>query len=66
MRLFPERRQSLRILTLKNAAWLLGILLALFIAYSIYNELRPAQRLGERRGGPPPPAATRGSHIAYG
>ena len=41
MRLLPERRQHLRIVTLKNAAWLLGGLIVLFIALSVWNELRP-------------------------
>jgi hypothetical protein len=40
-RKFPERRHSTRLLTLKNAAWIFGGLLALFIAYSSYNEMRP-------------------------
>ncbi|HEV7239359.1 MAG TPA: hypothetical protein VGQ36_08975 [Thermoanaerobaculia bacterium] len=40
-RKFPERRHSTRFLTLKNAAWIFGGLLALFIAYSAYNEMRP-------------------------
>lgn len=37
---FPERRRRIRLLTLKNAAWFLGGLFVLFIAYSSYNELR--------------------------
>src|SRR5687768_8566071 len=38
-RKFPERRQSTRFLTLKNAAWVFGGLFVLFIVYSTYNEL---------------------------
>ncbi len=48
----PERRQRLRFLTLKNAAWFFGALFLLFIAYSLYNELRPRdasrEQLSER------------------
>ena len=41
MRLLPERRQHLRIVTLKNAMWLFVALSVLFIAFSAWNELRP-------------------------
>jgi len=34
----------MRFLTLKNAAWVLGGLFVLFIAYSAYNELRPGNK----------------------
>jgi len=47
-RRFPERRQSTRFLTLKNAAWFFGGLFALFIAYSSYNELSPRNESRER------------------
>lgn len=51
---FPERRQRVRVITLKNVAWLSGALFLLFLAYSLYNELRPRnasqERLYERRG----------------
>ena len=56
-RKFPERRQGIRFLTLKNAAWVLGGLVVLFIAYSSYNELRPPnasrKRLYERSSAGP-------------
>ncbi|HEX8251626.1 MAG TPA: hypothetical protein VF846_00650 [Thermoanaerobaculia bacterium] len=39
-RLQPERRSSVRILTLKNAGWLTLALLVLFITYSTYMEHR--------------------------
>ena len=48
MQLLPERRQHLRIITLKNAAWLLGGLIALFVAFSTWNELRPRDPARER------------------
>ena len=61
MRLLPERRRHWRLVTLRNAAWLLGGLIVLFIAVSAWNELRPPDRSGERlyqRGsGDTPPAA---------
>lgn len=61
MRLFPERRQHLRIVTLKNAAWLLGALIVFFLAYSTWNELRPRdpsrERLYERSSAGTTPAA---------
>ncbi len=37
----PERRRRLRLVTLKNAAWIFAGLLAIFIAVSTFNELRP-------------------------
>lgn len=62
VRLLPERRQHLRIVTLKNAAWLLGGLIVLFLAVSAWNELRPAdasrERLYERGSGATTPATT--------
>ena len=48
MRLLPERRQHVRIVTLKNAAWLLGGLIVLFLVVSLWNELRPADPSRER------------------
>lgn len=63
MRLLSERRQHLRIVTLKNAAWLLGGLVVFFIAFSAWNELRPAdpsrERLYERGGTPTTRSAAR-------
>lgn len=41
MHLLPERRQHLRILTLKNAGWVVLGSILLFLAYSAWNELRP-------------------------
>jgi hypothetical protein len=67
MRLLPERRRRLRIVTLKNAAWLLGALIVLFIAVSTWNELRPGDPAGgllsrdtadTTPGTPPRPSAT--------
>lgn len=61
MQLIPERRQHVRIVTLKNAAWLLGGLIVLFLAFSAWNELRPGdpsrERLSQRGSGGTPPAA---------
>jgi hypothetical protein len=61
MRLLPERRRHWRVVTLKNAAWLLGGLIVLFIAVSAWNEIRPGapsgERLYERGSGDTPPAA---------
>ena len=61
MRLLPERRQHVRIVTLKNAAWLLGGSIVLFLAISAWNELRPRdpsrQRLYERGSAATTPAA---------
>jgi hypothetical protein len=48
MRLVPERRQHLRILTLKNAVWLLCALIVLFMAFSTWNELRTGDSSRER------------------
>jgi hypothetical protein len=62
MRLFPERRRHWRIVTLKNAVWLLGGLIVLFLAVSAWNELRPGDPSRERlyeRGGAGTPAAAR-------
>jgi hypothetical protein len=62
MRLLPKRRQHLRIMTLKNAAWLLAGLIVLFLVFSTWNELGPGDPSRERlyqRGsdGTPPRAA---------
>jgi hypothetical protein len=46
MRLLPERRRHPRIVTLKNAAWLAGALIVLFIAVSTWNELRTGASSG--------------------
>lgn len=35
-----ERRRGIRILTLKNAGWLLLALVVLFVAVSLYHETR--------------------------
>ena len=48
MRLLPERRRHLRILTLKNAAWIGGTLAILFIAFTVWNEVRSRGALHER------------------
>src|SRR5687767_11225884 len=45
---FPERRQSLRVVTLKNAAWVAVALFAFFLVYSTYNELRSVDPSRER------------------
>jgi hypothetical protein len=64
MRAFPERRQQLRVVTLKNAAWLFAGLLALFIIVSTFNELRPGnssrERLYEQGSSAAPPPTERG------
>jgi hypothetical protein len=39
-RLQPERRSGVRIVTLKNAAWLALALVVLFVAYTEYVEHR--------------------------
>jgi len=61
MRVLPERRRHWRIVTLKNAAWLLCGLIVLFIAVSAWNEIRPGdpsrERLYQRGSGETPPAA---------
>jgi len=61
MRLLPERRRHWRIVTLKNAACLLGGLIILFIAFSAWNEVRPRdssrERLYQKGNGGTPPAA---------
>lgn len=44
----PERRQSTRIVTLKNAAWVFGVILALLVVVSAWNERR--YRSPEARG----------------
>ncbi|HET7712321.1 MAG TPA: hypothetical protein VFL80_10370 [Thermoanaerobaculia bacterium] len=45
---FPERRSGTRILTLKNAVWVLAGMLALFVVYSAYNEHRRGAPAGKR------------------
>ncbi|HEX2122781.1 MAG TPA: hypothetical protein VHL59_14180 [Thermoanaerobaculia bacterium] len=59
----PERRQGMRILTLKNAVWVLVGLVAFFILFSAYNEHSPrdASRdsLSQRRAEGPPAATAR-------
>jgi hypothetical protein len=60
MRLLPERRRYWRIVTLKNAVWVLAALIVLFVVVSAWNELRPEnpdrERLYQRGTGSPPPA----------
>ena len=70
MRLLPERRRRWRVMTLKNAAWLAGGLVALFLAVSLWNEFRPRnpsrERLYERRssaGAAPPSEAPRPAAV---
>jgi hypothetical protein len=69
MRLLPERRRHWRIVTLKNAAWLAGGLIVLFLALSAWNEVRPRSASRERlyqRGsssGTPPPARPRPADV---
>lgn len=61
MRLLPERRRRVRILTLKNAAWAAGGLIVLFAAFSAWNELRPTDSSRDRlyqRGSDALPAKT--------
>lgn len=63
MRLLPERRRHVRILTLKNAAWAAGAFIVLFIAFSAWNELRTPHssrdRLYQRGVDAPPPKKER-------
>lgn len=68
MRLLPERRRHWRIVTLKNAAWLLGGLIVLFLALSAWNEVRPRdpsrERLYQRgTGGTLPAPPTRPAEV---
>lgn len=65
-RLQPERRAGIRIVTLKNAAWLALSLIVFFLVFSVYMEHRSRAgsdygRLYDRRieanttTAPPPP-----------
>lgn len=59
----PERRQRVRIVALKNAVWVVCGLIACFLVFSAWNELRPQnperERLYERGSEPRAPAASR-------
>ena len=66
----PDRRQSLRVVTLKNAAWLFGGLLAAFLIFSAYNELvsgsATRERLSERGRAAQPAAAAKPTVVEEG